>query len=185
MESSVGGEAFEITSLTFRVNCVEGQGRFSGTRRSREDDKLVTRNIDGEIREIVLTGAADAEGIAGTAHKRAGSGPGPVLGSRSRGRIDVNATITAVETNLPVGKGKEGVVTSHADILSGMKSGAPLADDDGTGGDGLAAKTFYSETLAAAVATVSCRSLTFFMCHDGVLGYLPDWIFWILIRVRA
>jgi hypothetical protein len=185
MEACVGGEAFEITPLAFRVDCIERQGRFSGTRGSREDDKLVTRNIDGEVGEIVLTGTADTEGIAGTGHKRARSGPGLGLGSRGRGRIDVNATIAAVETNLPVGKGKEGVVTSHADILSGMKSGASLADDDGTGGDGLAAKTFYSETLAAAVATVSCRSLTFFMCHDGVLGYLPAWIFWILIRVRA
>ena len=47
----------------------------------------------------------------------------------------------------------------------GDKFRAALADDDAAGGDEFAAKFFYAEPFADAVAPVANAALTFLMCH--------------------
>jgi hypothetical protein len=81
----------------------------------------------------------------------------------------VDAAVAPVEANLTVRKGEERVVASHADVLSSVELGTALADEDGASGNDLSAETFHTQALAAAVASVPCRSLTFFMCHGGIL----------------
>ena len=123
-------------------------------------------DIEIDSGEVVLAGAADAEEIAGSAHgERGPSRAWPGLGRRGGRGIDVNAPIAAVKADVAVGKGEEGVVASHADIVAGVELGAALADEDGSGEDELSAVPLHPKTLAVAVATVACRSLTFFMCH--------------------
>lgn len=89
----------------------------------------------------------------------------------------MDSTISLVEPNPTMGEGEQGVIPAHSHVLSGLKFRAPLADDDRTRGDRLPSKTFHAEPLAAAIATVPCGSLSLFMCHDLLLGYLPAWIF--------
>ena len=170
MKAGVGGEALEITALAFRVNRVEGERGFAGAGRTREDNEAMLGDVEIETGEIVLPGAADAEEIAGSAHGKRGDPRGAGLGGRGGRGIDVDAPVAAVEADVAVGKGEEGVVPAHADVVAGVEFGAALADEDGAGEDELAAVAFHAEALAVAVAAVACRSLTFFMCHDGLLG---------------
>ena len=104
-------------------------------------------------------------------------GPRGGLGCRGGGRIDMDAAVSLIKADPTVGECEEGVISAHTNVLTCLKFCSALADNNGTGGNGFAAKTFDSEALAAAIATVACGSLTFFMCHDGFLGYLPAWIF--------
>ena len=170
VEPGVGGEAFQVAPLPLGVNGVECQGGFSGTGRTGQDDETVLGDVEIKTGEIVLTGAADAEEIAGSAHGRRGGPRRAGLGGRGGRGIDVDAPVAAVEADVAVGKGKKGVVPAHADVVAGVELGAALADKDGAGGDELAPVALHAEALAVTVATVACRPLTFFMCHDGLLG---------------
>jgi len=89
----------------------------------------------------------------------------------------MDAAVSLIKADPTVGESEESVIPAHADVLPGLKFGAALADNDGAGGDGFATKAFHAQPLTAAIATISCRSLSFFMGHDGFLGYLPAWIF--------
>lgn len=70
------------------------------------------------------------------------SGPGRGLGSRDGGRIDVDSTISFVETDPTMGKGEKSMIPAHSDVLAGLEFGAALADDDRAGWDGFPSKTF-------------------------------------------
>ena len=82
----------------------------------------------------------------------------------------MDASVAAIKADVAVGKGEEGVIPTHTDVVAGVELGAALADKNGTGEDELAAKAFHPKALTVAVAAVACRSLTFFMCHDGLPG---------------
>ncbi len=79
---------------------------------------------------------------------------------------------SALEADCAIGGGKEGVVSSYADIGSGEEFRTALPDDDGAGGDLLAAKAFDASVLGVAVSSVSCRALSLFMCHSKSLSIL-------------
>ncbi|KRO62651.1 MAG: hypothetical protein ABR82_06440 [Verrucomicrobia subdivision 6 bacterium BACL9 MAG-120507-bin52] len=113
------------------------------------------------------------EGIA----EGAKGGPERGLGCRGGGRIDMDAAVSLIKADPTMGESEEGVIPAHTDVLPGLKFGAALADNDRAGGDGFATEAFHSQPLTAAIATISCRSLSFFMGHDGFLGYWPAWIF--------
>ena len=87
---------------------------------------------------------------------RAKGGPRGGLGCRGGGRIDMDAAVSLIKADPAVGECEEGVISAHTDVLTCLKSCSALADNDGTGGDGFAAETFYSEALAATIATVAC-----------------------------
>ena len=50
----VYGERFDVTALSFRVEGVERQRRFPRTRRTRNDDKFISWNIDVDVFEVVF-----------------------------------------------------------------------------------------------------------------------------------
>ena len=89
-----------------------------------------------------------------------------VFRSGGRFRDDIHAAAVLVELHLAVGEREQRPVAAGADVLARDKFAAALADDDAARRDNRAAKFFYAETLADAIATVSYATLTFFMCHD-------------------
>src|SRR5204862_898006 len=81
-------------------------------------------------------------------------------------RIDVDPPSAAIEADVAVDQCENSVITTEADVLSRQKFRAALADDDVAGHDQLAAESFYTETLANAVAAVLDAALSFFMSPD-------------------
>ena len=71
----------------------------------------------------------------------------------------------AVPLYYAVRKGEEGVVSTHADILSGVDFRAALAQDYVAGQDVFAAVFLDAAALRVGVAPVSRSSLSLFMCH--------------------
>jgi hypothetical protein len=78
-----------------------------------------------------------------------------------------HATVGLVVLHHAVFQREERPVAADADVLAWMKLGAALADDDRTGENGLTAETFNAQSLRFAGATVTGRTLTCFMRHDG------------------
>jgi hypothetical protein len=64
------------------------------------------------------------------------------------------------------GSGENGVVSSHADIKAGEEFCAALAQNDVAANYGLASGDFEPQILGVAVAAVTCRTLSLFMCHS-------------------
>jgi hypothetical protein len=82
----------------------------------------------------------------------------------------VNADSLSIPHNLklhnPVRFGKQGIVPTHAHILSWMKFGSQLTDQDISGPYDLAAKTFNASALAFTVSAIARTTTGLFMCHD-------------------
>jgi hypothetical protein len=81
---------------------------------------------------------------------------------------DVHAAAVLVELHLAVHERKERPIASRADVLARDELAAALAHDDAARADDLAAKFFYAQPFADAVAPVADAALTFFMCHNLV-----------------
>jgi len=79
---------------------------------------------------------------------------------------DIDAVAAFIEGDLAIGEGEQRPIATGADVLTGDELRAALADEDAAGGDELAAKSFYSEAFADAIAPVPDAALTFFMCHN-------------------
>ena len=54
----IGGKRFDVSSLSFGVDGVEGQGRLAGTRQSGNDGQRVPRDFQADVFEVVLPRAA-------------------------------------------------------------------------------------------------------------------------------
>jgi len=72
-----------------------------------------------------------------------------------------------LEADDAVGRGKERVVATQADVLPGLPLRAVLPHDDGAAADDLATEALDTEALRLAVATVAARSLTFLVSHGS------------------
>ena len=55
----IGGKAFHVTALPFRVNGIEGQGRLPRARKPSEDRKSILRDRKGDVLEIVFPRSLD------------------------------------------------------------------------------------------------------------------------------
>ena len=66
----VGGKTFDVAALAFGVEDVERQRRFARTADAGDDRQRVQRNLEIEILEIVLLGAADVNGFAVQCRRR-------------------------------------------------------------------------------------------------------------------
>ena len=62
--AGVGIEAFEVASLPFGKDDVEGERRFAGARGPRHDREAVARQRDGDVLEVVFPRAFDADFFA-------------------------------------------------------------------------------------------------------------------------
>ena len=78
---------------------------------------------------------------------------------------DVHAAAVLVELHLAVHERKKRPITARADVLARDELAAALAHDDAARADDRAAKFFYAQPFADAVAPVADAALTFFMCH--------------------
>ena len=59
----IGRQAFDIAALALGVDRVEGERGFAGTGQAGEDHELVARNVEIDVLEIVLAGAADRDHV--------------------------------------------------------------------------------------------------------------------------
>src|SRR3954463_3387566 len=75
--------------------------------------------------------------------------------------------LAALEFDLAVDQGEQRVIGPAADIETGVKLRAALADDDRPGGDGLPAVGFDATVLRVGVATVAAGPAALFMCHKS------------------
>src|SRR5690606_36916276 len=145
----VGGERLDVAALPFRVDRVEGQRRLAGPRQPRDHDEAVARDLDIDILEVVLAGAADNQRFI--AHRvvdedrkrrrddRAGSGytpeaaPGsaaaaPRLGSASPGTGAAGPRLGAAAAGLRAGwRRRWRWVRSRADVNPGAQRRSPGA----------------------------------------------------------
>ena len=59
--ASIGTEALDITPLAFRVDGIESERGFPGSRRPAEDDQASSREVEIDVLQVVLASPADAE----------------------------------------------------------------------------------------------------------------------------
>ena len=88
-------------------------------------------------------------------------------------RYPLLAAAEVLELDLAVNQGKEGEVTAHTDVLSGVDFGATLAHQDVACADALACVAFYATALGIAISAVIGGASGLFMSHNGgILGIL-------------
>src|SRR6202035_1418310 len=77
-----------------------------------------------------------------------------------RNRIDVDATPAAIESDAAVDQRKDRVVAAETEVFARHKFRAALTDDDVTGHNRFAAKSFDPKAFANAVTTVLNAALS-------------------------
>ena len=80
---------------------------------------------------------------------------GALVARRGRLRLHIDALAVLVEQHLAIHESEQRPIAPGADVAPRGELGAVLADEDAAGGDEFAAKAFYSEPLADAVAVVA------------------------------
>ncbi len=60
---SVGRHGVEKATLSLRKDEVEGEGGFSATRETGDDDHFVARNVEGDILEVVVTCSVNGDRV--------------------------------------------------------------------------------------------------------------------------
>jgi hypothetical protein len=66
--AGVGGEGFDVATLAFGVDGVEGEGRFPGTGKAGDYSQGVARDLHIDVAQVVLAGATN--GNLGDGHSR-------------------------------------------------------------------------------------------------------------------
>jgi len=61
--AGVAGEALHVAPLALGVDGVKGEARLARAREARDDDELVARDGDVDVSEVVLSSAADDDGV--------------------------------------------------------------------------------------------------------------------------
>src|SRR5437763_1446107 len=84
-------------------------------------------------------------------------------------RIDVYPAPGSIESDVAVHQGENGVIAPESHVLARHELRSALANDNVAGYDRFAAKTFHTQPIADAIATVFDTALSFFMSH-GELG---------------
>ena len=57
--AGIGGERFDVSALSFRIDRIERQRRFSGAAQAGDDHEFVPRNLHVQILKIVLARATN------------------------------------------------------------------------------------------------------------------------------
>ena len=61
----VGRDRIEEAALAFGKKDVEGEGGFSRARKPGDHDELIARDVEREVFEVVMTRAAQCDGVGG------------------------------------------------------------------------------------------------------------------------
>ena len=72
---------------------------------------------------------------------------------------------TDLEFNIAVCCCKQGVVTAHADVVTGVELGAALTYQDVTSKYSLTAESFHTKSFGFRLASVTGTARSLFMCH--------------------
>jgi len=84
---------------------------------------------------------------------------------------DKSTETTAVQEAYPtLGGCEKRIVTAPLNIITRFEMGTALADENGTGADGLAIAHLGSETLCVGIPTVPAGSLSLLMSHNSPSG---------------
>ena len=67
----VGAQRLDVAALALGVDRVERQRRLARAGQAGDDDERVTRQLDGDVLEVVLAGARDDDGVLARGHKTA------------------------------------------------------------------------------------------------------------------
>ena len=90
--------------------------------------------------------------------------------SAATGRTDARAVAApCLKLDFAVDEREQRVVSSEADVVTGMIDSANLADQDVTSGNDLTVVALDATHLRVRVATVAAGALTFFMSHRSFL----------------
>jgi hypothetical protein len=101
----------------------------------------------------------DIEGVAG---RHAGGTNRSTSASRAH---DIDAPSLAIEKDHPIGKSKQRIIASTADIPARMVARAALPYDDPARPNALAAVNLDAQALAVRFTSVADRALTFLVSH--------------------
>src|SRR3954451_4168757 len=85
-----------------------------------------------------------------------------------RGLLGADVDLAALEFDLAVLEGEQGVVLAGADVKAGHELGAALADNDRSGGDERATVRLHAAVLGIGVAAVLRRAAAFLMSHGNL-----------------
>jgi hypothetical protein len=75
----------------------------------------------------------------------------------------------SIETYLAIDQREEGPIPTGPNILTSHEFSTTLPNQDTAGRNELPAESFYSKSLADAIAPVSDAALSFFVCHKPPL----------------
>lgn len=90
------------------------------------------------------------------------------VSKRCREQLAVEAAdFAGAESNHARQHGKQGVVTTPADILARSDLGSPLADDDCASRDFLASVDFGTQAFGLGIAAETSCADAFNVCHTG------------------
>ena len=84
--AGVGGQGLHVAALALGEDRVEGQGGLARAGQPGEDDHLLARQVQVHALEVVLSCAADNEGVVHGRESRAGALSGPTARTRVRRR---------------------------------------------------------------------------------------------------
>jgi hypothetical protein len=86
----------------------------------------------------------------------------------SKDNVDNSATASGTELNNSGGQCEQGVVLAASNVVSGVKVGSTLANDDFAGINFLATETLHAKALGITVASVTGAGCTLLMCHGSL-----------------
>jgi hypothetical protein len=73
--TGIGRQALHVAALALGIDRVEGQGRLARARQAGQHDQLAARDVDADVLQIVLTGAANADEVQLLSHVFRNVGP--------------------------------------------------------------------------------------------------------------
>jgi len=80
-------------------------------------------------------------------------------------RLNVDTAAFAIEEHIAIDQCEQGVVIAHADVAARVPLGTDLSDQNVAWSHQFTTELLHSTSLCVRIATVPCRSLTFFVCH--------------------
>ncbi len=69
------------------------------------------------------------------------------------------------ELDLTVNECEEGVILTHANVVTSVELRAALTNNDATSVNSCVTENLYTKALSLGVTTVAGRAATFLMCH--------------------
>jgi hypothetical protein len=76
-----------------------------------------------------------------------------------------------IELDNTVDCGKQGIVSTQANIDTGLDAGTALTNENVARQNLFTSITLHAQALSVAIATIAAGTATFFMCHGSLLHF--------------